>query len=58
MMYRTEKIMMDIKSFSTHLKFDNDEIKVLYTTEEMAGWNLQELEYATGRVPLYLNWWA
>ena len=46
------------EDFEHPTTFNDDEIKLLYDESDVARWNQDELEYATGRVPLYLNRWA
>ncbi len=46
------------RSFDHPIQFEKHELEVLYTEEKVASWSLPELEYATGRVPWYLNRWT
>ncbi len=45
------------KCFDRPIQFEKREMKILYTKEKVASWSMPGLEYATGRVPWYLNRW-
>ncbi len=38
--------------------FEKREMEMLYTDKKVSSWSMPELEYATGRVPWYLNRWV
>ncbi len=38
--------------------FEKREMQMLYTDKKVSSWSMPELEYATGRVPWYLNRWV
>ncbi len=46
------------KRFDHPIQFEKHELEVLYTEEKVASWSMPELEYATGRIPWYLNRWT
>ena len=47
-----------LKVFGHRIPFDQVEIDLLYPPEDMARKEWNQLEYATGRVPWYIDRWA
>lgn len=48
----------EFEVFEHPMQLHEDEIRVLYPPREVAQWDWEELEYATGRVPWYLSRWT